>query len=113
MRKLLLALVFLSGCVFDSTGPTLLDLRAWYRVEQADSAKTVVFFQASAPDSLWWKLVWMDFNWPDSYLFDYGRGVGSVEVAVIHGNTFEFWMDFWVWNQTDTTVITYMSKGGA
>ncbi len=108
MRKAFLVLLF-AACGVTDPSP---GLEAGYRVGVSDSLRSVVTFYATAPDSLFWKLVWINYNWPDSYLFDYGRAVHSVEVPVIHGKTFEFWMDFTVWNQTDTVIVTYMSPGG-
>lgn len=107
LRKAFLVLLF-TACGYGPSGPPLPDLEAGYRVEEADSLRTVVFFHATAPGPFWWRLDWVDIG----YLWDYGQAMNEVEVPVIHGKTFEFWMDFTVWNQTDTVVVTYMSPGG-
>ena len=111
MRRAFLALLF-AGCGYGPLGPPPPDLEAGYRVQEGDSLRSVVFFEATAPDTLWWKLVWVNFNWPDSYLFGYGQAVHEVEVPVMHSKGLKFWMDFTVWNHTDTVIVTYMSLGG-
>ena len=109
MRKIFLALLFM-GC--GVTGPEVVGLEAGYRVEVMDSLRSVVKFEATAPDTLWWTVVWVDFFWPEGYLWSYGQAIHGVEVPVIYGTGFRFWLDFTVWNHSDTIVVNFMSTGG-
>ncbi len=104
MRKVLLALLF-AACGLTDPPP---GLEAGYRVE----GDSMVIFKAQAPDTLWWKLEWMDFTNLNSYLWNYGQVVYSVDVPVRFQPGFKFWLDFTAWNHTDTVVVTYMSPGG-
>lgn len=104
MRKVITAMLIITamGCVTEPEAR----LEVGYRVE----GDSLVIFEAQAPDTLWWKLEWVDFNNFDSYLWDYGRAVYEVEVPVLHQPGFKFWLDFTAWTKRDTVVVTFMGK---
>ncbi len=75
-----------------------MELAARYDVVELDSLRNKVTFEAIAPDTLWWKLEWVDLN----ILMNYGRAVYNVKIPISYTKKFRFWLDFTVWNQTDT-----------
>jgi len=105
LSKLLLpvvAVVLLFGC--GVTEPQIeLDARV-LRVEQVDSLTDRVTFGAVAPDTLWWKLEWIDVN----LLLDYGQAVYDVEVPITYPKTLKFLLDFTVWDKTNTIIVSYI-----
>ena len=103
MRKIFLALLFM-GC---ATEPEV-ELQAGWSTEVVDSVMSIVTFEAQAPDTLWWKLEWVDLG----ILMDYGRAVYGVEVPVSYQTDFKFWLDFTAWTDRDTAMVTFMSPGG-
>ena len=97
----LAALVLFAACL---TGPEA-KLEARYSVTDVDSLQSMVTFEAQAPDTLWWRLDWVDRG----MLFDYGTAVYDVEVPVTFAKGFQFWMDFTVWTLTETVTVSFMS----
>ena len=100
------------GCGYGPSGPPLTDLEAGYTVRAVDSLTSEVTFIATAPDTLWWKVVWQDFTSFDALLWSYGTGVRRVSHPVLFDTGFRFWLDFTAWTRKDTVVVTYMSPGG-
>ena len=96
MRKAFLFLLF-TACLTDPE----IGLEAGYRVE----GDSLVIFSAQAPDTLWWRLDWIDYD----ILFDYGQAVYEVEVPVSYSPGYRFWLDFTAWTPSgDTVVVTFM-----
>ena len=95
MRKAFLALLFVACLTEPEVG-----LEAGY----VDSDSLVTFW-AQAPDTLFWKVEWIDHN----ILFDYGQAVYEVEVPVSYSPGYRFWLDFTAWTPSgDTVVVTFM-----
>lgn len=98
------AAVLLLGCGI--TEPEIeLDARV-LRVEQVDSLTDRVIFEAVAPDTLWWKLEWVNLD----ILLNYGQGVYNVQVPITYPKEFKFWLDFTVWNKTNIVTVTYIPR---
>jgi len=105
MRWLFLALVLCVGCG-GLTEPES-RLEAWFSVEPVELGVERVTFTATAADSIWWKVDWMDRN----MLLDFGQGAERVDAAVAFNVGFQFWLEFTAWTPTDTVVVTFMRDG--
>jgi len=82
-------------------------LEAWYTVEPVELGVQRVTFTATALDSIWWKVDWMDRH----MLLDFGQGANRVDAAIAFNVGFQFWLEFTAWTPTDTVVVTFMQEG--
>ena len=104
LHFLVFAALCLIGCS-NPSGPSEQPLEASYVVSRYDSVTTQVLFQATGPGKLYYRLDWVSAD----ILFDYGSGVQHVGTTIYYPDGLKFWMDFTVWNSTDTVVVSYFN----